>query len=80
MENKKVQFFGEIKFLRYDITKGRHNVKFLLDLESTHQRLSYEILHDMVLSISKFDLGVCHFQSAARTMKVKVDRLSKLSA
>jgi hypothetical protein len=32
-------------------------VKILTDLESTYQGLSYEVLHDMVPSISKFDMG-----------------------
>jgi hypothetical protein len=39
MENKKVEFFVKILFLRYDVTKWRHIVKILIDLESTHQGL-----------------------------------------
>jgi hypothetical protein len=31
------------------------------DLEKTYQVLSYEMLHDMVLLISKFDVGVHNF-------------------
>jgi hypothetical protein len=45
MKNKEVV---KIQFLRYDVTKWRHNVKIFVDLESTHQGLSYEVLHDMV--------------------------------
>jgi hypothetical protein len=50
----------------------------LVDLESTHQALSYQVLHDMVPSISKFDLWVSNFRPAARLMKVKADRPQKL--
>jgi hypothetical protein len=53
------------------------NVKTFADLESTHQDLSYEVLHDMVPPISKFDLGT-PFSTQWLTMKVKVDRLSNL--
>ena len=45
MKNKEVKNF---EFWRYDVTKWRHNVKIFIDLESTHQDLSYEVLHDMV--------------------------------
>jgi hypothetical protein len=45
-ENKKVEFFGKIQFLCYFVTKWRHNVKSLVDLKSTPQGLSYEVLHD----------------------------------
>ena len=45
MRNKEVE---KNQFLRYDVTKWRHNVKIFLDLESTHQDLSYEVLLDMV--------------------------------
>ena len=45
MKNKEVENF---QFLRYDVTKWRHNVKIFVDLESTYQDLSYEVLHDMV--------------------------------
>jgi hypothetical protein len=45
MKNKEVV---KIKFLRYDVTKWRHNVKIFVDLENTHQDISYEVLHDMV--------------------------------
>jgi hypothetical protein len=41
MINQKIIYFGEIQFLR-------HNVKILVDLESTHQGLSYGVMHDMV--------------------------------
>jgi hypothetical protein len=45
-------------------------------MESTHQGLSYEILHDLVPSISKFDLGyIGVFLPGALNMKVKADRL-----
>jgi hypothetical protein len=37
----------------------------LTDLESTHQGLSFEVLHDMVSSISKFDLGYTIFDPDA---------------
>jgi hypothetical protein len=36
--------------------------QILTDLESTHQGLLYEVLHGMVPSISKFDLGVHNVQ------------------
>jgi hypothetical protein len=45
MKNKEVE---KIHFLRYDITKWRHNVKFFVDVESTRQYLSYDVQHDMV--------------------------------
>jgi hypothetical protein len=38
----------KIQFLRYDVTKWRHNVNFFVDLKSTHQDLSYDVLHNMV--------------------------------
>jgi hypothetical protein len=34
----------KIQFLRYDVTKWRHDVKFFVDLEITHQDLLYEVL------------------------------------
>jgi hypothetical protein len=43
--NKKVEFLGKIHFLHYDVTKWRHNVKLLVDLESPHQGLSYDWLY-----------------------------------
>jgi hypothetical protein len=49
-----------------------------MDVESTHQGFPYEVLHNMVPSILKFDLGVSKFQPAARPMKIKADRLQKL--
>jgi hypothetical protein len=52
--NKEVE---KIQFLRYDVTKWRQNVKIFLDLESTHQDLSYEVKHDMVL------YGSCDFKN-----------------
>jgi hypothetical protein len=48
-------------------------------MESTHQGRLYEVLHDMVPSISKSNLGVSTFRPAVRTMKVKADRSSKLN-
>ena len=45
MKNKEVE---KIQFLRYDVTKWRHNVKIFVDLESTYQDLSYDVQHDMV--------------------------------
>jgi hypothetical protein len=51
MEKKKVEFFVKIQFLRYEVTKWRHNVKMFVDLRSTNQALSYEELHGMVPSI-----------------------------
>jgi hypothetical protein len=77
MENKNLNFWRKSKFLRYDVTKWRHNVKILIDLESTHQVLSYEVLLDMVPSLSKFDLVVSNFWPAVRPMKVKADRPHK---
>jgi hypothetical protein len=77
-KQKKFEFLCKIKFLRYDITKWRHNVKILLDLERTHQALSYEVQYDTVPSISKFDLGVSDFRHATRPMKVKADRPKKI--
>jgi hypothetical protein len=50
MENKKVEFLVKIQFLRYDVTKWRHNVKIFVDLGCTNQELSYEVLHGMVPS------------------------------
>jgi hypothetical protein len=45
MKNKEVV---KIQFLRYNVTKWRHNVKISDDLASTHQDLSNEVVHDMV--------------------------------
>jgi hypothetical protein len=78
MENKNVEFFGENSVLRYDVTKWRHNINILINLESTHQGLSYEVLHDMILWIPKFDFKVRKFWPAARPMKVKTIRPQKL--
>jgi hypothetical protein len=36
MENKKVEFLVKIQFLRYDVTKWRHNVKIFVDLGSAN--------------------------------------------
>jgi hypothetical protein len=69
-ENKKVDYLVKIQFLRYDVTKWRHNVKILIDLESTYQGLLYEVLYDMVSLILNFDLGVRKCRPAARPMKV----------
>jgi hypothetical protein len=38
-----------------------NDVKIVIDLESTHQGLLFEVLHDMVPSISKFDLEVSNY-------------------
>jgi hypothetical protein len=54
MKNKEVE---KIQFLRYDVTKLLHNVKYFVDLESTHQDLSYEVLHDIV-PYGTFDLKI----------------------
>jgi hypothetical protein len=50
MEKKKswIFFWGEIQFLRYDVTKWRHNIKIIVDLEIAYQGLSYEVLNDMI--------------------------------
>jgi hypothetical protein len=59
----------------------RHRVnglKLLTDLENTHHGLSYQVLYDMVLSISQFDLGGYKFQLGEPTMKVKTYRYPKL--
>jgi hypothetical protein len=47
--------------LRHCVIKWRHSVKILTDLESALQGLSFEVLHDIVPSFWKFDLGVHHF-------------------
>jgi hypothetical protein len=57
MENKKKLEILEKLFLRYDVIIWRHNVKLLVDLESIHQGLLYEVLHDMVLH-GIFDLKI----------------------
>jgi hypothetical protein len=61
MQSKQDQFVGENTFLKYEVIKWRHNVKILADLVSTHQGLLIEVLHYVVPSISKFDLGVSDF-------------------
>jgi hypothetical protein len=76
--NNNVPYLLKIQFLRYNVTKWRHNVTILVDLESTHQVLSYAVLHYMVLSISKFDLPVSNFRPATRSIKVKADRPQKI--
>jgi hypothetical protein len=78
MENKKVEFLVKIQFLRYDVTKWRHSVNLFVDLESTNQDLSYEVLHGMVPSIQNFDLGITKFRPTARPLKVKADWIQKL--
>jgi hypothetical protein len=60
------------------VIKWCHSVNILTDLESAHQGLSFEVLHDIVPSIWKFDLGVHHFCPLVLTMKVISDRPSKL--
>jgi hypothetical protein len=45
MKNKEVE---KIQFLRYDVTKWRHNINIFVDLNSTHEDLSNDIQHDMV--------------------------------
>jgi hypothetical protein len=45
---RKKKKLKKIKFLRYDVTKWRHNVNFSVDLESVYQDLSYDIQHDIV--------------------------------
>jgi hypothetical protein len=45
MKNKEIE---KNQFLRYDVTKWRHNVKNFVDLESTYEGLSYDVQHDMV--------------------------------
>jgi hypothetical protein len=78
MKNKEVE---KIQFLRYDVTKWRHNVKIFVDLESTHQGLSYDVQYDMV-PYGTFDFKIwpwgrhistrsetheCHGRSAPKT-------------
>jgi hypothetical protein len=67
-----------MQFLRFDVTKWRHNVKIFVDLENIHQDLSYDVLRDMVPLISKFDLGVSKVRPAARPMEVKANRPPKI--
>jgi hypothetical protein len=78
MKNKEVE---KIQFLRYDVTKWRHNVKIFADLESTHKDLSYDIQHDMV-PYGTFDFKIWpwgkHISTRTRPMKVKADRPKKL--
>jgi hypothetical protein len=57
MKNKQVV---KIQFWRYDVTKWRHNVKCFVDLESTCQDLSYEVLHDMT-RYGTFDFKIWPF-------------------
>jgi hypothetical protein len=56
MKNKVVK----IQFLRFYVTKWRHNVNCFVDLESTHQGLSYEVLHNVV-PYGTFDLKIWPF-------------------
>jgi hypothetical protein len=76
-KTKKLEFLGKVKILRFDITNWCHNIKLVVYLKNTHQGLSYEVLHDMVLSISKFDLGYT-IMTLVLIMKVKVYQPSKL--
>jgi hypothetical protein len=77
-KTKNVEFLGKFQFSNSDVTKWRHNVKIFVDLESTHQGLSFEVLHNMVPSILKFDLRVCNFRPTVRSMMVKASRIEKL--
>jgi hypothetical protein len=54
---QKINKLQKFSFLRYDVTKWRYNVKICVNLESTHQDLSYEVLHDMV-PYGTFDLKI----------------------
>jgi hypothetical protein len=76
-----ILYFFKDMILRHCVTKWRHSIRILTDLESTHRGLSYEVVHDMVPSISKFDFGIHNFHSiSALTMKVSADRHPKLSS
>jgi hypothetical protein len=56
---RKKKEIEKILFLRYDVTKWRHNVTLFVDLESTHQDLSYEVRQDMV-QYGTFEFKVWH--------------------
>jgi hypothetical protein len=79
MEKKKSwNFWGKFLFLRYDVLI----TSVFVHRESTHQgfHMRYDtIWYRMVLSISKFDLGVSNFRPAARTMKAKADQPPKIN-
>jgi hypothetical protein len=52
--NKKVEYLGKTSFYVVPSSNDVITSKNLVDLESIHQGLSYEVLHGMVPSISKF--------------------------
>jgi hypothetical protein len=56
-KTEKLNYGGQIQFLRYDITKWHHNVKIRIDVESAYWVLLYEVLHDMV-SYSTVDFKI----------------------
>jgi hypothetical protein len=64
MENeKKNPFWCKNQLFPHCIIKWPRSVKMLAELESTHEELSYEELHDIVPSISKFHLEVKDFRN-----------------
>jgi hypothetical protein len=76
-KTKNVEFWETFQFLSSESRNDVITSTFFVDLESIHQGLSFEVLHDIVTSNSKFDLGVSNFRPAAKPMKVKADRLQK---
>ena len=64
-------------FLRHDVIKWRHIDKISTDRESTHQYLSFEVLHDRVSVKWKFKPRV-NFSDLGRKPKFNADRHQKL--
>jgi hypothetical protein len=68
-------FTNDFTSLRHQIC---HSVKIFIDLESAHQVLSFETLHDMVFAISKIWPRGTPFLNLVLTINVIRDRPSKL--
>jgi hypothetical protein len=64
-------------FTSYCAIKWLHSVKILIDLESTHQVLSYDVQYDTSFNMKIWPQGTQFFTSAL-TMKVTADRLPKI--
>ena len=61
LRNEEVKFCVKKHLFRHCDVIWRHIAKILTDPESTHQYLQFEVLHDLVPAICKFDLGVIFF-------------------
>jgi hypothetical protein len=66
--------------ISFFVIMSSNNVKMLLDLESTNQGLSHELLRDMVQLIPKFDRRVHHFRPWCKPWRSRPTGLQNYSA